>query len=506
MIRPVDDVLIAGSGYAAWATAATLVRATGGRVRVRVVAAGPCDAPLDELMGSCRPEMLAANAALGIDEAAFMRATSATFKLGTEYRDWSVPGESYLDVFGDIGARFDSVAFHQLVNRVRLAGGQVPRLDECSLAAVAARADRFAHPTADRKSVMSTYSYACHFDVPAATRLLQSVAERGGAQALAGHIGDVIVGEDGFVRGVTLGGGERIEAQFFIDCSGPESRLLGQALKVPFESWNQSLPCDRVMWARTPGGDAPATVTRATAGASGWRLDIPLQSGDVRAFFFASGHLAADQALRELQGDDAGAFEPRTAAFLNGRRRRLWLGNCVAIGSAAGEIEPLVSTSLQLIERAIARLIRLFPHEDCGAGVAQEFERVTIAEYDCARDLALVHYCASRRNDSSYWREIRAAGLPESLQYRMALFQRTGRLARFEDEIFEEPDWVRNFIGLGLWPELADPLAQGMDVSQIARRINRVREIVEQAARAMPAHRRYLEARGLAVPVVDLST
>ncbi|RZM29363.1 MAG: tryptophan halogenase, partial [Sphingomonas sp.] len=103
------------------------------------------------------------NARLGIDEADFMRRTQATFKLGIEFRDWARLGDSYIHPFGRFGEDLDGIAFHHHWARLRRnERGEDP--DRYSLAAMAARQNRFAHPSGDPDSVSGSYSYAFQFD------------------------------------------------------------------------------------------------------------------------------------------------------------------------------------------------------------------------------------------------------------------------------------------------------------------------------------------------------
>lgn len=498
MTRLIDSVLIVGSGFAAWASAAMLARATAGRMTVSVVPTDPgADDSIDDLMGSSRPEILAAHRALDIDEPGFMRASDATFKLATELRNWGSQRESYLHAFGDIGARLNSVPFHQLLNRLRLARTPIPRPEECSLAAAAARSGRFSHPGTDQRSVHATYDYAYQFDVSGATAHLRALAARLGVRQLAGHVAEVRVREDGFLQGVTLAHGERVDAKFFLDCSGAQSRLMGQALEVPFEGWSRWLPCDRVVYLRAPRTGDPAPLTRASAHPAGWHLTLPLRSQDIHGMFYASGHCTDERAANELETTLPQPCEKRVSAFASGRRRRFWQGNCVAIGAAGGVVDPIGSTSVQLIYNAIARLISLFPYEDGNSAVIQQYERLTVAEHERARDFAALLYCTSRRDDSPFWRELRATALPDVLRYRLDLFSHGGHLAVFDDEIFEESDWISVLLGQGLWPQHADPLTLSMDLGELARTVNRMREVMSRAAEAMPPHQRYLDKLGL---------
>jgi len=497
MVKPVDSILIVGSGFAAWASAAMLARATRARIPITVVAAA-AEPPDDELLGSSRPSILRTHAELRIDEPGFMRATRATFKLGTELRDWNSPGHSFVHAFGDIGARLDSVAFHQLLNRARLAGSPVPGIDEFSLAAQAVRAGRFAHPAADRRSVASTYSYAYHFDAIAATGYLRALAEHQGVRHATGQVREVLHHENGLLRGVTLDSGEELNAQFFIDCSGASSRLLGQALGVPFDSWSHWLPCDRVVQLRVARAAPAAAASVATAHPAGWRLSLPLQGEDLRAVFYASAHLDEAAAVK-LLGAAAGAANPAARPQVYGRRRRFWAGNCVAIGAAGAVPDPLSAMSAQLVYDSVQRLIELFPHEEAGERVIAEYERRTTLQYERVRDFAALHYALAGRGDSGFWRERRQVPVPESLDYRLQLFRKGGRLPAFDDEVYDESDWVSVLLGLEVWPGKAEPLTLGMIPDQLVQRIDRMRQIMRQAAEAMPAHGDYLQKLGVDV-------
>jgi len=58
----------------------------------------------------------------------------------------------------------------------------------------------------------------------------------------------------------------------------------------------------------------------------------------------------------------------------------------VAIGLSAGFLEPLESTSIHLIQSAIAKLRSLFPARDTMALSALQFNRLMQEEYDGVRD------------------------------------------------------------------------------------------------------------------------
>ena len=52
------------------------------------------------------------NNSLGVDEAEFMKATKATFKMGIEFCDWGKLGDRYIHPFGDYGDPIQGVEFY----------------------------------------------------------------------------------------------------------------------------------------------------------------------------------------------------------------------------------------------------------------------------------------------------------------------------------------------------------------------------------------------------------
>ena len=103
-------IVVLGGGTAGWMSAAALRRLLDGLVEVELVESedigivGVGDATLPHIRGFVEK--------LGIDEAAFMKATHATYKLGIDFRDFGRIGESYLHPFGSFGEAFAEVGFH----------------------------------------------------------------------------------------------------------------------------------------------------------------------------------------------------------------------------------------------------------------------------------------------------------------------------------------------------------------------------------------------------------
>jgi tryptophan halogenase len=490
MSEPVREVVIAGGGLAGWYCAARLGHAMAGRqLRVRVLRAAPhgedCD-PLDALLASTLPSQVVAHEQMGIDERAFMRESGATFKLGTSFHGFSALKPSYVWPFGEVGARFEAIGFHHFVSRLKASGHSLD-IDELSVPALAAELGRFAHPSPDPRSVLSTYEYAYHLDPQAYTRLLRGYAERRGVIGIEAGLADVELDASGRIAALHSGDGQRLEGDFFIDCTGMRSALLRQSLQVPFVGWAHWLSCDSAVLMRGKGSARPSPCTRVAAQPGGWVSEVPLRGGNEYALLFESARLSPEAAMQRLATGFAAASPPRAVRFINGRLRELWRGNCVAVGAAAGFLEPLVGTGLRLIDEGIMRLVALFPDRGDNPRLAAEYNRLVGKSFDSARDFALMRYLIGRKE------AMPVGDLPDTLASRFEMFRYRGRVMRNDDEMFEEADWASTFIGQGEYPSHQALLAGQASDADLLARIAKIARLMHTAVLQLPAHHAYLE-------------
>jgi tryptophan halogenase len=491
-------IIVVGGGTAGWMTAATLGWGFAGRLAdVTVVES---DAIGTVGVGEATvPHIRYFNQRLGIDEADFVRRTNATFKLGIEFRDWARIGDSYIHPFGDFGHDIDGLPFHHhWLHAART--GTAPPLEACSLPIVAARANRFAAPLSDPRAVGSTFSYAYQFDATLYAAYLRAYAEDRGVVRVEGRVADVDRNAAG-ITAVRLDDGRRIEGDLFVDCSGFRGLLIEGALAAGYEDWSHWLPCDAA-WAVPCEGSGPLTpYTRATAREAGWQWRIPLRhrvgNGHVFSTRFTDPDTARDRLMGALEGKPIA--EPRMLRFATGRRRAQWIGNCVAIGLAAGFLEPLESTSIHLIQLAIGKLVELFPNDGAVDPVdVAEFNRAMALEYDRVRDFLVLHYCATERDDTPFWRHVRTMDLPPSLTETIAAFRERGIVTGYREGMFLPASWLAVCYGQRVEPHMINPLIAATPTGRSAARVAAVADACARAAHAMPTHEAYLASLGAA--------
>jgi tryptophan halogenase len=496
--HPVSSILIVGGGTAGWMAAAALARA----FRTLPAPQQPTITLVEsEAIGTVGvgeatiPPIRQFNQSIGLDEADFMASTGATLKLGINFENWSAHGSRYFHGFGDHGPAVNGQAYRQHLFRLRNAG-RLDNLDPWAVPAVMAAQGRFAPPETDPRSILSAYSYAYHFDAGLFAKRLSTLAQAAGVKRVEGRILGVDAEADR-VRSISLEDGQTLSAGLFIDCSGFRGLLIEGALKAGYEDWSRWLPCDRAIALPSASVRPPDMYTTARALTAGWRWHIPLQHRVGNGYVYSSAFIDDDAALKELlqELDAPPEADPNRLRFVTGRRRSAWKGNVVALGLASGFLEPLESTSINLIQTGIGRLLELFPDADFDPVLSAEYNRRTEQEWIGVRDFIIAHYHLAGRTDGELWRQCRETPPPDSLATRLELFQARGEIEPSTYDSFREASWTSVLTGLGLWPRKVAPQVAGLDLDQIAQQADRVSALIARAVGTLPHTSEFLDAR-----------
>ncbi|WP_067732564.1 tryptophan halogenase family protein [Novosphingobium naphthalenivorans] len=490
--------VIAGGGSAGWITAAVLARILPGTAAsitlvesedIGIIGVGEATVPL---IGQL-------NALLGIHEPDFVAATNGTFKLGIEFVDWGEKGNHHFHGFGDFGDNIAGLPPHQYWLRLQEKGPIAP-LGEWSMPWAAARRDRFAPPQA-MKGEAAQFRHAYHFDAALYAAYLRRIAEASDVTRVEGRIHEAVRDrETGLVSHLLLDGGRSIEGDVFIDCTGFASLLLGQAMNVPFRDWSAWLPCDRAAAVPSSRSGRLTPFTRSTARSAGWQWRIPLQTRTGNGHVYASRFISDDEAVAQLLTgiDGEPLAEPRLLHFTPGCRERFWEGNVIGIGLAAGFLEPLESTAIQLIQTGVLRILDFLPKAHPDPALAAEYNRQTALEYERIRDFIIAHYCRSRRNEP-LWREVATMDLPDTLAHKLAVWDACGSIPLYDLESHQEPSWVSILVGQGVLPHSHNPRIRMIPEEQLRPVMEQRRQFLAQAAERMPMHD-YFISRTCAAP------
>ncbi len=406
-------VAIIGGGSAGWITAAYLnavLNADGAKRAAITVIESPRIARIG--VGEATvPSIRQLLSTIGIDEKRFLCAADATFKGAIRFEGWqgkAVPG--YFHPFDRRAAMVPDKAVQDWLSSDR----KIPWADTVSALAHLC-AGGYAPKAPDWPDYGSSFPYAYHMDADKFAQTLCALAVGKGVRHIRDDITGADIGPDGQIKALHRRGGARITADLYLDCTGFAAVLTGKALGTPWVDFSPWLLCDRAIAMRVPYAvyDPEGSIrpyTRALALKAGWAWDIGLINRRGIGYVYSSAFIdddSAERELRALEGPHAQDLEARRLRFAVGHRKQFWNGNCIAIGMAAGFVEPLESTALYLVQAAAAALCDYFPDQGRPAALmAQRFNAGMSALYAEILDFINLHYCLSRRQDTGFWRQV----------------------------------------------------------------------------------------------------
>jgi tryptophan halogenase len=485
--RKIKKVVIAGGGTAGWMAAAGISKLIGKNLEVVLVESD--EIPTVGVGEATIPSLHTFHQLLGINEQEFMAATNATFKLGISFENWRDVNKEYLHSFGFLGQGCWAAGFQHfwLKGRER---GIVSDIGNYVPEHLGAREGKFGVMAGQERN------HAYHLDAGLYAKFLQKIAIKNGCKRIEGKIDKVTLDqESGFIDSLTLDSGLPVEGDLFIDCTGFKGLLIEQALHTGYDDWSHVLPCDSAIAVQTKTVNKPIPYTRAIARDAGWQWRIPLQNRTGNGFVFCSKYLSDAEATKILLDNIEGERlnEPRVIKFKTGQRRKRWNKNCIAMGLSSGFIEPLESTGIHLFQKAILRLLLLFPSQGIKPSDVEEYNRQTKEEADNIKDFIILHYHLTDRKDTPFWRYCKTMDVPESLKHRMTLFKESAQVLQKDEELFGDTSWVQVMMGQGLMPQGYHPIVDLMGDEELRNFLHKIESGVKRKVQSWPDHNEFIK-------------
>ncbi|MBU2884665.1 tryptophan 7-halogenase [Gilvimarinus agarilyticus] len=421
-------IAIVGGGTAGWLAANHMGLELGTREGVSITVIESPDIPTIGVGEGTVAVIRNSLEKLGISEAQLLLRCQTTLKMGIKFVDWLAPKSERTDNFfyhpfdppypagvdaTDYWLDKGKTGFSQLTKSYRLAEKNLsPKL-------------RGAKP------YRGEVGYAYHFDARKFAELLaENARKRFGIHYQQQTVTSANLDEKGYIQSLNYADGNCESFDFYVDCSGFSSLIIGQTLEVPWVDKSEQILPDQALALQVPTAPEAdlAPYTTATAHSAGWIWDIPLTTRRGTGFVYSSSHMTEQQAVADFaryHGEDFNENYLRKIPMKTGYRRSFWQKNCVALGLAQGFVEPLEATSIVITDYCAALIARLLPErqEDMPARSQQVNRRV---EYIWERviDFIQLHYCISDRRDSNFWRDCTdRAVMSDVLQERLALWE-----------------------------------------------------------------------------------
>ena len=507
LMAAVRNILIVGGGTAGWLSACYLARTFNSALpqSIQITLVESAEIGILGVGEGTFPSLRGTLAAIGMDEAHFVRGATATFKQGIRFVDWVRPrgtagSDHYRHPFSLPSQRGDGPEL--LPYWLLGAAGDVPFAEAVTLQARVIEAKRGPKRASD-KPFQARLNYAYHFD---AMKFAATLAEHGrslGVHHVIATVENVELDESGAIARVLTREAGALRADLYVDCTGFRAALIGKALGAKFKSAKDVLFVDRAVALQVPyaQADAPiASSTISTAHEAGWTWDIGLQQRRGIGYVYSTRHTddtRAEQVLRDYIGPASTGLTPRLLKFEAGHRPQQWIANCVAVGLSAGFVEPLESTGIGLIEMAAYLIAHLLPADGELQRTAQLFNRLMDERFLRIFDFIKLHYCLSQRRDSSFWIDnTDAVTIPESLRDRLALWRcRAPHRLDFvtDTEMFLPASWQYILYGMEFKTDLQPMHSAYAQLERARQEFATIGNVGAHAVTDLPDHRALVE-------------
>lgn len=471
--EPLRRVVVAGDGQVGLIAAIGIRRSL---PNCEVVIAGLPSSPdaLADRAATALPFTNRLHERLGIAEEVIIRRAGGSHRLVTRLFGWDGQGSQHAVPYG--GTDLAVSAFARAWGENSGRGGNA--LPGSSLADLLAQSGRFAAPPADRATPISQVEYALRWHPAAYRDILTARARQLGVAQVAGAVATLDIAEGSELRAIIMENGQRIEADFYVDCSGTGARLLSGLTGFAVEDWSSNLPPLAVH--RAPAGEPMVALEdRISLLEEGWLLEFAGRDG-LHLEFAAPLELPLER-VRAIMADEIESrveIRPRCV-------RRAWIGNVVAIGDAAALLHPLLGLPLDLAHRQVDLLLEMLPGRVIEPAERDEYNRRAALVAKGARDCLGAFYAAPAAGQA-----LGATTPSDRLAQTIDQFHRRGLVPFWEESPLARQELAALLRALGFAGE-SPPVLQSQDADTIARKL------AEQARAAMefaPPYAQWLSA------------
>ena len=426
MDKKINDIVIVGGGTAGWLTACILAKQlnclTNANLTITLIESP--DIPTIGVGEGTVPTMRQTLQLIGVSETDFIRRCDVTFKQSIKFVDWLQTPQNgvhhqYHHLFNLPHAPGFDLTPYWLLNE----NNKENYATSVSMQEAACQ-NNLAPKKITQKEFQCSLEYAYHLD---ALKFSAFLGEHGttklGIKHVKATIEEVVLSSAGDITELITNMGDVIKGDFFVDCSGFSARLIAKALAVSFVDKGHQLLVDTAIAIQVPYSDDEQEIppyTISTAQEAGWIWDIGLSKRRGTGYVYSSKHTSdekAEKVLRAYIGDEAKGLKARKIPMRIGYREKFWHKNCVALGLAAGFVEPLEATALLLVEATAKLLAEKLPNSTKGLAYAEKsFNKITQYAWDRVIDFIKLHYFLSKRTDTSFWLEnTQRETVPQSL-------------------------------------------------------------------------------------------
>jgi hypothetical protein len=457
----IKSLCIVGGGSAGWMTAVALIKKT---KDIKITLVESADIETIGVGEATQPLVLSfINEYLGFKETEWMPYCDATYKSAIRFNNFTrKDNDSIYHTFWTQAEEHHSVydwSVKQFLDS---------NIDTGDYAESLFTAQPMCEQSKFSKLEDEGFMYAHHMDATKFGQYSKEYCLAQGIEHIVGTVSDINVSDSGDIKSLKVDNGKVVEADFFIDCTGFASVLLGKTLNVPFISELDDLPNDRAITTRIPYKSEEfkkrhtPPYTDSTAVSCGWVWNIPLWSRIGTGIVYSSKFTTDDEAEKEFKQELERRFgadgiitndlEFRKIKMRVGQQEQVWKNNCLAIGLSAQFIEPLESTGLIFT----VNQVRAFT--DQLVGFNNEVSKVFCDRYNQlirvlfkeTKDFIRLHYVNTQRDDTDYWKFFKNQPTGDSLLKALTNIAEKNDWNVELNKMFSNKSWEHIVVGCGI--------------------------------------------------------
>jgi len=375
---------------------------------------------------SITPHLPGILAGLGVDEKKFMRETNAVFKYANNMEDWTdtQDGPNINRAFYWNNKHNTDYSWHNICKTrsedVRTTdvwldvyrSGAAPDLNVYQHNSPAYQyAKHLKMPFTDNGKYLlpAIANYAYHIDAEkCAPWIIENVCKPYGVKETNAHVKEINTNKNG-ITNVVLENNTVVTSDLWLDCTGLSRLLISKLTTDLIQSKANVMNSAWVCPISYEDKDAEFTnYTRSIRKEIGWQFKITLDERIGTGIIFSDKYFSDDEALEYFKNEigDRNLRAPRLLKWTPGRLKTPNVGNCFAIGMAAGFVDPLEANAVVSIIASIKRFTWMHQRN-----LDKDYYNKKINAYfqDIA-DFIAVHYTLSPKGDNHFWNDMRRIG------------------------------------------------------------------------------------------------
>jgi tryptophan halogenase len=432
-----NRVLVVGGGTAGWLTALFLQK-NNPRLKVElieseeigIVGAGE-SAPtsFDTILREC-----------GIDHIEFIRETESTLKSSIRFDEWCASDSLYLNPiqpacknFYPFTGNLQDPSFEDInigdFNLFCYVNNINPNQFGPNKFAINNKAP-YVYKNSKRSKISA---HTLHINAKLAAKYLRKIAEQRG---ILRHEGKIIkINGEYPIESVEDDRGKAHKFDFIFDCSGFARLIIGKHLKSEWIDYSNILTVNSAIPFFIPTEKEIAPYTQTTAMKYGWMFKVPTKNRYGSGYIYNSDLISKEDAIKEVH--EKLGYEVELVNHFNfrgGIYKEQVKSNCMALGLAAGFLEPMAATNLGSIAIGLAGLLKTGTIYNLKNETFAEVYNRRIQYFSEYRTAEIYMHYVTKRNDTEFWQHYKNRdNWPELFRQAYEQF--------FSDEKFEWRDF-----------------------------------------------------------------